>query len=170
MHEIFTSFGVSFRPLWWLGTSHYTYIASAKRFYSKWSGIDVFRYNTIPENWVENHDSHWSSLCMRYSNQLSVCSSANSWCFNTSSFVSSSLHLLGWVSGLCGDYNTMPENWVENHDSHCAWDIPTSFLYVPLSILDVLMQALLYNLLYIFWGEFQASVVTYNLRSLCYEG
>ena len=53
---------------------------------------------------------------------------------------------------------------------HCAWDIPTSFLYVPLSILDVLMQALLYHLLYISWGEFQASVVTYNLRSLHYEG
>ena len=43
---------------------------------------------------------------------------------------------------------------------HYASDIPTSFLYVPLPILDVLIQALLYHLLYIFWGEFQASVVT----------
>ena len=43
---------------------------------------------------------------------------------------------------------------------HYAWDIPTSFLYVPLPILDVSIQALLYHLLYISWGEFQASVVT----------
>jgi len=84
---------------------HQTYIAGAKRFYSKWSGIDVFRYNTMPET------------------ELRI---------------------------------------MIHTEVHYASDIPTSFLYVPLPILDVLIQALLYHLLYIFWGEFSGLCGDYN--------